>query len=123
MSAGDQAVKQAAARRAAKMAARHGVEVAPFEESDQLLWNKFGGNVDQMVRTIAYYDEHDDQIVINHAHEAWANMRRYVQDPRRKGWYSSCTEVVAEVFAGIWESKRFDREVMLLYRSLGDPKR
>jgi hypothetical protein len=89
MSAGDQAVKQAAARRAAKMAARHGVEVAPFEESDQLLWNKFGGNVDQMVRTIAYYDEDDDQIVINHAHEAWANMRRYVQDPRRKGWYSS----------------------------------
>jgi hypothetical protein len=89
MPAHDRSANQTAARRAARIAAKHGVTVAPLTESDQLLWHKFDGNVGLIRQIIAYYDEHDDELVINWSHEAWASMRRYIQDPRRKGHFSS----------------------------------
>jgi hypothetical protein len=74
---------------ATKLANKNGVAVAPKNEAPQLLWNKFDGNVAQINETVAYYDEHDDELVINGSHDAWADMKSYIQDPRRQGFYSS----------------------------------
>ena len=68
--------------RAIRLAVKNGLAVAPKEEWDQLLWAKFDGNIFEINETIAYYDEDDDELVINDSHLAWADMRDYIQDPR-----------------------------------------
>jgi hypothetical protein len=55
-----------AIRRAALIAARFSVASAPLHESEQLLWQKFDGDILKIQHTIAFYDEHDDEIVFNH---------------------------------------------------------
>ena len=64
--------------RAALIAARFGVASAPLHDSEQLLWQKFDGDILKIQHTIAYYDEHDDEIVFNHTHPAWEDMRGFV---------------------------------------------
>ncbi len=78
-----------ALKRAAEIAARHGVASAPLRESEHLIWQKFDGNVFPIQQTIAYYDEHDDEIVFNHGHRAWKDMRAFVQSRDRRGVFST----------------------------------
>ncbi|MGP0068810.1 MAG: hypothetical protein ACLQGP_35075 [Isosphaeraceae bacterium] len=54
--------------RAIRLSVKNGLSVAPEEEWDQLLWAKFDGNVFEINETIAYYDEDDDELVINPTH-------------------------------------------------------
>ncbi len=51
--------------RAIRLAVKNGLAVAPREEWDHLLWAKFDGNIFEITDTIAYYDEDDDELVIN----------------------------------------------------------
>jgi len=44
---------EAAIQRASQIAAKHGIASARKEESEQLLWQKFDGNVLEIQRTIA----------------------------------------------------------------------
>ena len=39
--------------------------------------------------TIAYYDEHDDELVMNAAHRAWLDMAGYIQADERRGHFST----------------------------------
>ena len=71
------------------MAVRHGLAVAPWEEWDHLLWARFNGNIFEIREIIAYYDEDDDELVINRAHAAWGDMRAYVQTEERRGHFST----------------------------------
>jgi hypothetical protein len=71
------------------LANKFGLAVAPREEWEHLLWAKFDGDILEISRTIAYYDEDDDELVINQTHLAWADMRSYIRDPRRKDHFST----------------------------------
>ena len=75
--------------RAIRVAVRHGLAVAPWEEWDHLLWARFNGNIFEIREIIAYYDEDDDELVINRAHAAWGDMRAYVQTEERRGHFST----------------------------------
>jgi len=80
---------EAAIERASQIAAKYGIVSARKEESERLLWQKFDGNVLQIQQTIAYYDEHDDEIVFNHAHPAWGDMREFVRSLAKRYFYST----------------------------------
>jgi hypothetical protein len=75
--------------RATRLAVKNGLAVAPKEDWDHLLWARFDGNIFDINDTIAYYDEDDDELVINRTHLAWTDMRAYIQDPRRKDHFST----------------------------------
>jgi hypothetical protein len=80
--------------RVIRLAARHGLATASREDWEQLLWAKFDGNVFEIGQIIVYYDivyydEDDDELVINPAHPAWSDMRAYIQAPNRKRFFSS----------------------------------
>ena len=66
------------------MAVKNGLAVAPREEWDYLLWAKFNGDIFEINDTIAYYDEDDDELVINDSHPAWTDMREYVLHDERR---------------------------------------
>lgn len=76
-------------QRAAGIARRKGVEVAPLDRSERLLWDEYGGNPFEIPHVIAYYDEDDDWIVCNPNHPAWAGMAGYVAERFADGFYSS----------------------------------
>jgi hypothetical protein len=78
-----------AIERAIRLAVMNGLAVAPREQWDQLLWARFDGDILEISRTIAYYDEDDDELVINPTHLAWTDMRAYVRDPRRRNFFST----------------------------------
>jgi hypothetical protein len=82
---------EAAINRAASIAARYGVASAPSHEADQLLWNKFDGDILKIQETIAYYDEHDDEIVFNRAHPARGDMRGFVRSLAKQHFYSTAS--------------------------------
>ncbi len=75
--------------RAIRLSVKNGLSVAPEEEWDQLLWAKFDGNVFEINETIAYYDEDDDELVINPTHLAWSNMIDYIRADERRGHFST----------------------------------
>jgi hypothetical protein len=56
---------------------------------DHLLWAKFDGDVLEIRKVIAYYDEDDDELVLNRAHAAWGDMRAYGQAEERRGHFST----------------------------------
>jgi hypothetical protein len=78
-----------ALKRAAQIAATYGITSAPLDESERLLWQKFDGDILRIQETIAYYDEHDDEIVFNHSHPAWFHMKEFVRTLARKRFYST----------------------------------
>ncbi len=71
------------------MAVKNGLAVAPRDQWDQLLWAKFNGNIFEINETIAYYDEDDDELVINASHFAWTDMLNYISSPERRGHFST----------------------------------
>jgi hypothetical protein len=71
------------------LAVKNGLAVAPKEEWDHLFWTKFNGDIFEINDTIAYYDEDDDELVINDSHPAWADVTAYMQDPRRTDHFST----------------------------------
>jgi hypothetical protein len=77
------------AKRARKIAAKHGLAVASEGASEQLISAKFDGDPFQITNAIANYDAENDELVINSTHPAWADMKTYIQSPKRKGFFST----------------------------------
>jgi hypothetical protein len=80
-----------AIKRAALIAARSGVASAPLHRAEQILWQRFEGNIFQIQEIIAYYDEHDDEIIFNPTHFAWGDMNQFVRSMAKKNFYSTAS--------------------------------
>ncbi len=112
-------------KRGRKIAVKHGLAVAAEVESEQLIAAKFDGDPFQINNTIAYYDEDDDELVINSSHPAGEDMKRFIND--HKGFFSTSSpdHIVrhdighALHYRGLTDAERSD----IWYKELNDEER